>query len=161
MNDLLNGAVRWIDTLQLHQLMVNIGWAVPLVQTIHILSIAVVFGSSLVLSLRALQLAGGDLSPASWGARLNGWIGWALLVLLLTGALMICGEPGRSLLNTTFQIKMLLTLVAVILFIGLARRIRVLDRADEPTPGAVRMLGALLLLLWLAIITCGRWIAYT
>ncbi|MBO9669921.1 MAG: hypothetical protein J7485_05340 [Sphingobium sp.] len=161
MSDFLTGAVRWIETLQLHEMMVNIGWAVPLVQTIHILAIAVVFGSSIVLSLRALQLAGGDLSPADWGARLNGWIGWAVLLLLLTGALMICGEPGRSLLNTTFQIKMLLTLVAVVLFMVLARRMRLLDKTNGATPGAVRLLGVLLPLLWLAIITCGRWIAYT
>lgn len=161
MNDLLNGLVSWIEKLQLHQVMVNVGWAVPLVQTIHILSIAVVFGSSLVLSLRALQLAGGDLSPAGWGVRLNNWIGWALLVLLLTGALMICGEPGRSLLNGTFQIKMLLTFAAVVVFMLLARRMRLLDRVDGMTPGNVRWPAALLLLLWLAIITCGRWIAYT
>ncbi len=42
-----------------------------------------------------------------------------LLVLLITGSLLIIGEPRRSLLNTTFYFKMASLAAAVVLTAGL------------------------------------------
>lgn len=160
MNDLLIGLVAWIETLRLHQTMQSVEWMVPAVQTVHILAIAVVFSSSLVLALRAVHVSGVDWSPARWGERLNGWVGAGLAILLLSGILMIVGEPGRSLLNFTFQLKMLLLVVAIAAFLILTRRLRRLDPPDRAT-ATERMLAVVLVLLWIAIISCGRWIAYS
>ena len=161
MSDLINILVSWLEATRAHQFMQTVDWAVPTVQTIHILAIAAVFASSLVLSGRALQLVGSDWSLAQWGARLNGWIGWGLLVLLVSGVLMICGEPGRSLNNTLFRVKVALLLLASALLIAFVRRIGRLDKVAQPTPAGVRILGGGLMLVWLAMIVCGRWIAYT
>lgn len=157
----INELVAWLETTSAHQTMQTVEWVVPAVQTTHILAIAAVFASSLVLSLRALRLAGTDWSPAQWGARLNGWVGWGLVVLLLSGVLMICGEPGRSLNNALFQAKMLLLFLAIGLFLALSHAFRGLERQDQTAPGVIRLLAVLLVLVWLAIIVCGRWIAYT
>ncbi|MBN8830922.1 MAG: hypothetical protein J0G94_09905 [Sphingomonadales bacterium] len=161
MAELIDGLVSWLEGTGLHQTMQTVEWAVPAVQTIHILAIAAVFASSLALSLRVFHLAGSDWSAAQWGARLNGWVVWGLVVLLLSGALMICGEPGRSLNNALFQTKMILLVVALALFFALARGVRALVRPEQPALGSVRLLAGLLILVWLAIIVCGRWIAYT
>lgn len=161
MNQGLNALVAWLDTTAVHQTMQTVEWAVPAVQTVHILALAAVFASSLVLSLRAFQLAGTYWSPAQWAARLNGWIGGGLVMLLLSGILMISGEPGRSLDNALFQIKMLLLLLALVLFFALARSLRGLDGPGQRAPGAVRLLAGLLMLVWCAMMICGRWIAYT
>jgi hypothetical protein len=157
----INSLVRWLEQTHVHQFMQTVEWAVPAVQTIHILAIAAVFASSLVLSGRTLRLVGGDWSLAQWGKRLNGWIGWGLVVLLVSGVLMICGEPGRSLSNTLFRVKVMLLLVAIALLIAFVRRIKRLGESAQPTPAGVRILGACLMLVWLAMIICGRWIAYT
>jgi len=157
----INSLVGWLEQTQVHQFMQTAEWAVPAVQTVHILAIAAVFASSLVLSGRALQLVGRDWSLAQWSKRLNGWIGWGLIVLLVSGVLMICGEPGRSLGNSLFRLKMMLLLVAIALLIPFARRIGRLGEPAQPTPASVRILGASLMLVWLAMVTCGRWIAYT
>lgn len=161
MNELIDGLVGWLETTHAHAFMQTVDWAVPTVQTVHILAIAAVFASSLVLSVRALEFAGRDWSLAQWGARLNGWIGWGLVILLVSGILMICGEPGRSLNNLLFRVKVVLLLAALALFLALAGRIRRLDAAAQPIPGGVRLLGCALMLVWLAMIVCGRWIAYT
>ena len=156
---LLSGLVAWIETLWLHGTMQSVEWAVPLVQTIHILAIAAVFSSSLVLALRTAHVSGIDWTPVRWGQRLNAWVGVGLVVLLLSGALLIIGEPDRSLLNTIFQTKMALLLGALAMFVLLGRRLRQLDPPERATH-AERALAALLVLLWIAIIACGRWIAY-
>ncbi|MBT2186139.1 DUF6644 family protein [Sphingobium nicotianae] len=161
MTQWINELVTWLETTSVHQTMQTVEWAVPAVQTIHILAIAAVFASSLALSLRTLQLAGSDWSPAQWGRRLDGWIGWGLAVLLVSGVTMICGEPARSLNNFLFQTKMLLLLVAIALFLALSRSVRGLVQPEQRTPGGVRLLAILLVSVWIAIIICGRWIAYT
>ena len=161
MNEWLTGVAEWLDTTGLHNTMQTVEWMVPTVQTIHILAISVVFASSLVLSLRVLNVAGGEWSPAQWRQRLNGWIWIALLVLLASGVMMIFGEPARSLLNFLFQLKMGLLLVAVVALLLLMGRLRHhLDGVVHAT-GTDRLLAVILVALWLAIIVCGRWIAYS
>lgn len=161
MNGWIDPLVAWLETTGMHQTMQTVEWAVPAVQTVHILAIAAVFASSLILSLRTLRLVAADWSPARWSRRLNGWIGWGLLVLLVSGALMICGEPARSLNNVLFQTKMVLLIVAVATFFGLARGLSAIEAPEQPASAGLRGLAVLLLLVWLAIIFCGRWIAYT
>lgn len=161
MSSVIDGLVAWLEGTSLHTTMQTVEWAVPTAQTLHILAIAAVFASSVALALRALQLAGTDWSPAQWGRRLDGWVGWGLLVLLLSGVFLVSGEPARSLNNVLFQTKMVLLIVAVGLFWALSRGIRRVDRPDQRSPGTVRLLAALVVLVWLAIIICGRWIAYT
>ena len=161
METLIAELVSWLEATSLHRTMQTVEWAVPAVQTVHILGIAAVFASSVALALRTLRLAGTDWSPAQWGRRLDGWVGWGLLVLLFSGLLMITGEPARSLNNIMFQTKMLLLIVAVGLFWALSRSVRRLDQLDRGAPGAVRLIATMVVLVWLAIIICGRWIAYT
>lgn len=161
MKTLIDSLVAWLEGTSLHMTMQTVEWMVPTVQTVHILAIAAVFASSVTLALRTLQLAGTDWSPAQWGRRLNGWVGWGLLILLISGLFMITGEPARSLNNVMFQTKMLLLLVAIGLFWALVRGVRGLDQPEQRSPGGVQLLAALTVLVWLAIIICGRWIAYT
>ncbi len=160
MNGRLNELVAWLETLRLHGTMQNVDWMVPAFQTVHILAIAIVFSSSLVLALRAVHVSGIDWSPARWGQRLNAWIWTGLVVLLLSGSVLIIGEPGRSLLNWTFQLKMILVVVAVAVALTLTHRLRHLD-PPERTTIVERLLAVVLVLLWMAVISCGRWIAYS
>ena len=159
MNDQLTLLSRWLETFQLHDAMQNHDWIVPTVQTVHILAIGFVFSSSLILTLRAMSVSGIEWSPAQWGHRLNRWVGWSLLVLLVSGAILIVGEPARSLLSPVFQLKMGLVVVAGLLTWALAHRLQRFDQPDYAT-GRERGLAVLIVLLWMAVISCGRWIAY-
>ncbi|WP_404712198.1 DUF6644 family protein [Sphingomonas sp. MMS24-J13] len=159
MGQWLAASVAWIETLRLHNVMQTVDWAVPAVQCVHLLAIAAVFSSSLILAMRAAHVSGIDWSPARWGERLNAWVGIGLAILLVSGAVLIVGEPERSLLNAVFQAKMALLIVAVAVFLLLSHRLARLDPPDRAT-WVERSLAGLLVLLWLAIIGCGRWIAY-
>ncbi|MGI4880535.1 MAG: DUF6644 family protein [Janthinobacterium lividum] len=150
---------HWLAGFRLHAAMQDDGWIVPTVQTVHIIAIGFVFPSSLLLSLRALGLAGTDWSPAQWGRRLNPWLAGALLVLLGSGTVLIVGEPARSLLSPVFQVKMVLVVIAAALAWLLGARLRRIDPAGR-TPAADKALAGLVVLLWMAVISCGRWIAY-
>ncbi|MDB5682553.1 MAG: conserved hypothetical rane protein [Sphingomonas bacterium] len=159
MNGWLEGLSAYLETFGLHQTMQTVEWAVPALQTIHILAIGVVFSSSLVVALRVAHISGIEWSPARWGKRLDRWVFTALAVLLVSGAVLIIGEPARSLLSPMFQIKIPLVIVAAILVWVLGHRLQRLDPPHRAT-GTEKLLAILIVLLWIAVISAGRWIAY-
>ena len=159
MNVALGRLSHWLTTLHAHNVISDVPWIVPGVQTIHILAIATLFTSSLVLALRSYNVSGVDWSPARWGARLNHWTATALVLLLATGIVMITGEPQRSLLSPIFQIKMGLVVAAGLLSWLLATRLKHLHGEGE-VGVRERALAAIIVLLWLCTISAGRWIAY-
>src|ERR1700738_1393634 len=99
----------WLDQAPLSQWIQDHGGSViPTVQTIHILAIALVMTSALMISLRLLGMFGRDQPLARIAARCLPFVWWALPVLPATAAIMIVGEPARSLRNPVFQLKMAL-----------------------------------------------------
>jgi uncharacterized membrane protein SirB2 len=126
-------------------------WIVPLVQSIHIVMIGIVFVSSLMVCLRVLGRAGTDQSFDEVQGRFMPWIRGALAVLLATGIVLIIGEPAREFGATSFWLKMLLVLVAGSLNLSLAR---------APASASARGRALALILVWIAIVFLGRAIAY-
>jgi hypothetical protein len=132
-------------------------WAIPAIQTVHILALATLFGCALVVALRflgsglaaePLQRLAGRFTPLVWRM---------LLVLLVSGTLLIIAEPGRTITNPVFYVKMTMLALACVLtswLAGAARR-----GLDRPAPAhQAAAIGTML--LWAAIMVAGRFIAY-
>ena len=85
---------------------------------------------------------------------------WALVVLVLTGLLMIVGEPVRELVNPYFWIKMILVVVGAVVSVIFARNLGRQAVASETVGGGVKATAVFLVILWCMIMWCGRWIAY-
>jgi hypothetical protein len=159
----LNQICQWIDQTAFSQAIQAAGWVVPTVQTIHLLGIAVVASSALMIDLRLIGVFWANRPMRAVSSRFLPLVWWPLLLLLATGAIMIIAEPARSLKNPAFQIKMVLLISALVvtgLFQFLQRRnaafgdLRTGPRAAAATVAIVSML------LWSSIIFAGRWIAY-
>jgi predicted tellurium resistance membrane protein TerC len=91
--------------------------------------------------------------------RYQSLIWLALPVLLITGCIMIVGEPARSLTNPAFQLKMLM-LLAVTLITLLFQKKWHNNNSFAPADTANRLLAIFSLVLWVGIVAAGRWIAY-
>jgi hypothetical protein len=160
---MMQALIGWIESTQPNQVIQTVFWIIPVVQTIHILSVSIVMASMAMLDLRLIGFGLGRHSVATLTDRFMPWVWGALLVLLLSGTVLIIGEPGRSLGNWVFQLKMTLLLLAVIASLVLTRGLREDRGFWERSPNlrmASRVLGMLLLMLWVGIVICGRWIAY-
>lgn len=153
----------WLTDTALSHGLQNVDWLVPAIQTMHILAVALVISSVLLLSLAVFGLHGREQPLARAIERFSPGIGWGLPVLLVSGALMITAEPDRALPNPAFQLKMALLLVATTLTWTYTRRLRRAPAAgpDAPRSLALRTVAAVSLGLWLAVLVAGRWIAYT
>jgi hypothetical protein len=159
----INIVCAWLAQTSLSHAIQVTSWIIPAVQTIHILAIAAVAGSALMIDLRLIGALAEDQSPRAVAARFVPFIWWPLLVLLATGAVMIIAEPQRSLKNPAFQLKMTLLIAALLITCLLQRMLRrnpaLGDRGAGQRKAAVAI-AVLSMMLWCAIIFAGRWIAY-
>ena len=159
----LHAFTNWLSMTGPSQVIQNVTWIVPLVQVIHISFVAVIMGGAVLLDFRLLDLAGRGQPLSVLANRLLPWLWWAIPVLLLTGSILIVGEPARSLENPVFQLKMCLLIVAIFVTLGMHRGL-INDSAFWDIKPSRRLAGKILALtsmaLWVSIVFAGRWIAY-
>ena len=128
--------------------------AYPVLESLHIIGLATLFGSLLIVELRLLGL----LRNLEGGAQSRAVLPWALLGFLLaagTGLSMFFARAAELIANPVFLIKMSLVMSAGLNAAWLHSR-GPLDGSSLKT----RFQAALSLSIWLAVIMCGRWIAY-
>jgi len=159
---MLEAFAAWLGKSPLTGFLETAAWAVPAIQTLHIFCIAIVFGGAVIVNLRVLGLVERDQPIASVLDRFLPPIAWAVLVLLITGALLIASEPNRALFRTIFWIKM--GLVAIGVTATFAQRRAVAqgpswDAHGKP-PRSFQLLSVTTLAIWVAVIFAGRWIGY-
>jgi hypothetical protein len=162
-NKSLNIICAWIDQTALSQAIQVTNWVVPTVQTVHIVAIALVASSALMVDLRLIGVFWADRPLNAVVARFLPLVWWPMIVLFATGAILIVGEPARSLKNPAFQLKMTL-LIAALIVTGLVqflvrRRPKFADEGVARRGGAFAI-AVVSMLVWASIIFAGRWIAY-
>ena len=122
-------------------------WVIPTIQSIHIVAISIALVSVFMIGFRVLGWTGSDQTLAETTARFWPWLAGSLAVLLVTGALMVVGEPARELLAFSFWLKMSLVVVGTALTWRMGR-------------SSIKPLTVVTLLIWISIIFLGRLIAY-
>lgn len=138
-------------------------WAIPAIQSVHIVGIAMVTGSVLMITLRILGLTWTDQTLRQTTRRFGPWLNGSLWLLLVTGVLMVIGEPVRELVTFSFWAKMTLVGIGTIVAVIFQRSLRRHERDwDERLlhRGAIKLMAVGTLLVWMAIIFLGRLIAY-
>jgi magnesium-transporting ATPase (P-type) len=150
----------WLSMTPLSVAFQSANWFVPLVQTVHIIAIAILLMSVYLVSFRLLGFLRQSPPLAATVMRLQPWIWSALCVLLLSGVLLTITEPARELLNWVFRTKMVLVLILAIVVAIVQSRLRLDPEYWSTRRLAGRCVGALVLIIGAGIITAGRWIAY-
>lgn len=158
----LTSVSDWLASTSLSIGIASRFWAVPTLQSIHILAIGIILASLAMLDLRLAGFIGREQSMRELTIRFYPWVWGALGVLIVTGCLQIMAEPARELLNWIFWTKMGLIVVAV-LFTAPVRMMLEDCRYRDLAQGkrlVVRSCALISLTLWVLVVTCGRWIAY-
>jgi hypothetical protein len=136
----------------------------PWIESVHVLSIALVVGSIAAVDLRLLGLASrsrpvtrliGDILPLTW---------IAFAIAVLTGVTLFSSNAVDYANNGPMRLKMLLLVIAgfnmLVFHFVTYRSVGEWDEAPR-TPFPVRLAGATSLLLWTGIVVFGRWIGFT
>lgn len=140
----------------------DVSWIIPAVQSIHIVAIAAVIGAAIVMDLRLAGVLATDETPQVVVRRHLPWMWGGLALLLASGLVLGVGEPDRVMTNQVFWIKMALVLTGFVL--TLLFRYPILHpeyRVEHARMAAlVKPMAWASLAVWVAIVFCGRWIAY-
>lgn len=138
-------------------------WVIPTIQSIHIIGIAAVFGSVFMIYLRILGWAGMDQTLRQTTSRFGPWLTGGLWVMLVTGVLMVIGEPVRELVTFSFWLKMFFVAVGTVISTVFLLAVRKHDQQWEERlvkRRSIQGLAILTFLIWVGIIILGRLIAY-
>ncbi len=153
----------WLQATPISVAIQSIHWVIPLVQSIHIVTIGIVFVSILVVVLRLFGLASADQAFPAVLNRYSPWIGYGLIVMTLTGATLIVGEPIRQFTATSFWLKMGLLAICVVSAAAFRYSMASAQRAADGEPvisTGRKSVAVAVLFLWVAVIFLGRAIAY-
>ena len=136
----------------------------PMIESVHVVAICLVVGSILAVDLRLLGLAWVNrpvsrithgILPLTWGA---------FVVAVGSGSLLFISNATKYLGNGFFIAKLCLIAAAgvnmVIFHFVAAKDMSKWDN-DARLPLRARLAGGASLLLWIAVVACGRWIGFT
>ena len=136
----------------------------PLIESAHVLGLTLVFGTILIIDLRLLGLASARRPFSALAADVLTWTWAAFAVTITTGALMFVTNASGYAANAYFRAKMTLLLVAgvnMLVFELTARRSLHQWDSRPSAPRAGKVVAALSLAVWIAVIVLGRWIGFT
>jgi hypothetical protein len=155
----------WLVALEssgLAEMMRRSAWMYPIVEIVHIIGFVILVGAVVMFDLRVLGLGRGlAVTPLARHLLRWSWLGLALVVP--AGLMMFTAHATEFATNPAFLIKLtLLTAAAVnVAFFHRVpyRTVAGWDSAGTAPAGA-RAGAALSIAIWIAVITCGRLIAY-
>lgn len=138
-------------------------YAFPIIQTFHVLGLALMVGTIAIVDLRILGviLKRRPTAEIADGLLPITWIGFA--VMAISGGVLFAAQSEKIYDNIFLQLKLLLLVIAganVALFhLTTYRAIQTWSGVIAPPPAA-RASAAGSLLVWALVVTAGRYIAY-
>ena len=135
----------------------------PWIESTHVLSICLFFGTLLFVDLRLTGKVFNNLSVVDMNRKVLPLTLFGFLVMSVTGLLLFYAIPVRNYQNIFFRIKILLIVIAGINALFFHRRMskeaKVWDK-DSFIPNSMKNSAITSLVLWSSVIISGRMIAY-
>jgi hypothetical protein len=139
-------------------------YAFPLIESVHVVGLTLVFGTIVIIDLRLLGLASSGRSFTAVASDVFKWTWLAFAVTAASGLLMFATNASTYYHNAYFRTKMALLVVSclnMLVFELTARRsVQDWDRAAS-APAAGKTVAAVSLAVWITVIFLGRWVGFT
>jgi len=150
---------QWVGSLPISLAMRRITWLIPMLQTLHILSIGIVLSSVVMIDLRVWGVSRSGTAIAR-SERFLPWMWAALAIATVTGIGLMLGAP-RSFRDGAFVAKLYLMVAATLATVALPLMLRrnACGGKDAGVPAQVVGIAALVLWLGATLAGRGRWIA--
>jgi hypothetical protein len=157
------GLLAWLDASQLARAMRGSTWMYPIVEIVHIVGIVLLVGSVAMFDLRVLGFAR-SLPLHALGRHLLPWSVASLALIVPAGLMMFAAHPHDYAGSKVFQLKLSLIgvagLNALLFHKGVYRSVESWNTAVA-APLLARAQALASLAIWIAVISCGRLLAYT
>ena len=136
----------------------------PLIESVHVIGLTMVFGTIVIIDLRLLGIASTRRPFTAIASDVFKWTWMAFAVTATTGALMFITNASTYYQSAYFRAKMALLALSglnMLVFELTARRsIHAWDR-NASAPASGRAVAVLSLVIWIGVIVLGRWFGFT
>ena len=157
----MHSFANWLVNTTLSIALAKSSWVVPAMQTTHIVAIAILFSSVLMVGLRVMGWAGRDQTLKATVEWFCPWFWGSLVILAITGMILIVTEPPRQLLAISFWLKMSILAIAIAIAVLFRRSI---DRNAAYWESAARLrtkvFGIGIFCVWCLVVFLARFIAF-
>ena len=133
--------------------------AFPVIETFHLLALAVLLGTVLIVNLRAFGVGRDRSSYVQLAAELEPWMLVSVAVLIVSGIPMAMSEPMKCYESWSFPIKMILMVTAIVWHFTVQRR-WTRGEANGVAGGKSKVAAICSILLWTAVGAAGKGIPY-
>jgi hypothetical protein len=150
-------ATEW--SIGLHESFYMFNW----MESTHVLFLMISLGTLVMLDLRMMGLAFGNVPASKFASRLTWTMAIAFLVMVITGVILFTAIPIRYTHSVWFRFKLVLLFAAAInafLFHRALNKSAATWDTDKVPPKRIRVGAGVSLTLWVLIVFCGRFIAY-
>lgn len=137
----------------------NWKYAIPLLQSVHLLGLTILLGVTLILNIRLLGIGMKSFSLFSLSSQLWRWAKIGLFTMIVSGFFVFLPDPARYAANRSFQVKMILLLMAIIYQFTIFRR-TVRSETSRNRSRHNTVISLLSLVLWFGVGWAGRGIAF-
>lgn len=139
-------------------------WVFPIIETLHVLTLTIVFGSIAMVDVRLLFGTSLGRSVSRIASETLPWTWTAWILSAITGSMMFMSRALTYAGNFQFRMKFICMALAgvnmLIFHFGAYRQVATWDTAAK-SPNAARLAGALSLLFWTSVVFFGRWVGFT
>jgi hypothetical protein len=151
--------IEWVAGTALGQAISQSSWAFAVIESVHLLALAVIGGAVLMVDLRLLGF-GLRAQPLDRVARdAWPWFVGSWVVMIVTGVLLFVSEPAKLYVSTPFFWKMIFLLSGSLFAVTVRRKVTLLGDGRTP-PVVMKLVGLVSLLLWFGVGSAGRWIGF-
>lgn len=148
-----------IENAGVTQVIKNSTWAFAVIESIHLLALAIMGGAVLLVDFRLLGLGLTTRPVKELAAEMSRYVTLALIVLIVTGVGLFATEATKCYYSTPFWVKMI-TLALATVFTFTVRR-GTINTLTMDVSGGARGIALVSVALWFTVAAAGRWIGFS
>jgi hypothetical protein len=153
--------LTWLEGTGLASVVRTVAWVYPAVETAHYIGLAFLVGAIMLIDLRLLGFA--KSLPIGSMIGLLPWVWVGFIINVASGSVMFIYGATNFGVNSAFWLKMFFMVLAginALIFTLAASRSGAQWIESGTVPTFVKAVATASLVLWVAVVTTGRWMAY-
>lgn len=148
----------WCENTAIGDAIRSSNWLFPVIESCHLLGLAVIGGSVLIVDLRLLGLGVARQPVSQLWRDARPWLLGSLVVMILSGLLLFTSEAIKLYYHEAFWVKMASLLLSIIFTFTVVRNTALSDRTR---PLWSRVVALVSIVLWSGVGVGGRWIGFS
>lgn len=151
---------EWCEATAVGSAIRGSSWLFPVIESVHLLALALLGGALLVVDLRLLGFGLRNQPLRQLARDAEPWLVGSLAVMIATGVPLFLSESIKCYYSMAFWLK--ITAIPLAIAFTFTVRRKVANADDTRTAPRLKTLVALVsLMLWFGVAAAGRWIGFS